>query len=379
MSYLSSVDTNGYVQLEGCQTLQAISALKVSLESGVVFTLQQCLMCANEFSATIPHDKTFSMLVLAGDAVDLALDPTYEESEQKLYTNVTRYLFTRDRSFELLNIAGIGYSRLLDGLSSWVPDFSHRRKSTVLGYRDQYAIPVPSNARFERSDEMTITGMYVDELQKLRESIPVICRSLDRTQSKQSRADMNAWLNTSKEWATTFDLGGSRRDLEVSFWRTLLCGMLLAKPFASRDRISEEYPDLFEAYLYIFRATVDLPMPPDVEAAAMSALFEESNALVKIVMECRGRRLFRTKTGYINLGPAGLATDDKVFIIDGTITPFLFREINSESVVGTRDMVLPANQNLCPSKGALVGECYVDGIIKDAGRIQGLKKQLVLI
>ena len=287
-------------------------------------------------------------------------------SVQELYTSVRSYLFRRDRSFELLHLAGIGYPRTLDELPSWVPDFSHRRKSTILGYRDQYADPNASDARFERSNEMTITGIYIDEVQEAREPMPEICRSHDWVQSKQSRADMITWLDTSKEWATTFGLGGAQRDLEISFWRTLLCGMPLATPFAGKGRIPEEYPDLFEAYMFFFRATVDLPMPPDVEAAAMSAPFEESDALVKILMECRGRQLFRTKTGYIGLGPVGLAPDDKVFVIDGTITPFLIREIGSESVASAM-------------RGALVGECYVDGIMEGEGRKQGIKQELVLI
>lgn len=355
LSYFSGVDTNGYLQLEGCLNLQATFVLKSHPGYEPVFKLQHCLMFANEFSATIPHDKIFSMLGLAGDAADPALDPGYGMSAQELYTSVTSYLFRRDRSLLLIHLAGIGYPRTLDGLPSWVPDFSHRRKSTILGSRDQYADPIASDARFERSNEMTITGIYIDEVQEAREPMPEICRSHDRVQSKQSRADIITWLDASKEWATTFGLGGAQRDLEISFWRTLLCGMPLATPFAGKGRVPEGYPDLFEAAMVLFRTTVDLPMPPDVEAAMMSVLFEESDVFVKMLMECRGRRLFRTKTGYIGLGPAGLAPGDKVFIIDGTITPFLFRKVGSESVASA-------------IRGTLVGECYVDGIMKDEGR-----------
>lgn len=160
-SYLSSVDTNGYLQLEGCLNLQATFALKSHPENNSVSKLQQCLMFANEFSAKIPHDKIFSMLGLAGDAADPALDPGYGMSAQELYTSVTSYLFRGDRSFELLHLAGIGYPRTLDELPSWVPDFSHRRKSTILGYRDQYANSIASDARFERSNEMTINNRHI--------------------------------------------------------------------------------------------------------------------------------------------------------------------------------------------------------------------------
>ena len=380
LSYLSTVDNKGYVQIEGFQTLQAVFALKESFKEGPFFSLQNCLMFANDFSATIPHDKVFSMLGLARDARDSALDPDYKVPETELYTKVTRYLFSRDKTSLLLHIAGIGHPRILDELPSWVPDFSQRRGSTVLGYREHYANLVISKARFDDPCEMTVTGAFFDEVQELREPMPKICRSHDRTASKQSRADIISWLETSQEWVMIFGRkGASRQDLKVSFWQTLLNGVPLEREFAGQHRNLEEYPEIFEAYMFFLRTTVDLPMSPDIEDISVSALFEEKDGLFKIVMESKGRRLFATKTGSIGLGPAGLLRGDKVIIIDGTITPFLFREARNKSVAHLGDKASHIERNLSPMKGLLVGESYIDGIMKDSERDFGRKQEFVLI
>lgn len=138
---------------------------------------------------------------------------------------------------------------------------------------------------------------------------------------------MLAWLDGSEKWATTL-VYGTPQDLKIKFWRTLLCAMPVAPafsgPLAGKGGNPEEDSQLFEGLMMFLRLTVDLPMPLDVEAASMSVVFEESDPLVKVLMECRGRRLFGTQTGYIGLGPAGLALKDKVVIIEGTTTPFVF-------------------------------------------------------
>ena len=121
-------------------------------------------------------------------------------------------------------------------------------------------------------------------------------------------------------------------------------------PFAGKGGDPEEYPQLFEGLVMFLRPTVDLPMPLEVEVASMSVVFEESGPLVKVLMECRGWRLFGTQTGYIGLGPAGLALKDKMVMIKGTTTPFVFRETESNAV--------PSGM-----RGTLVGECYVDGVM----------------
>ena len=371
LSYLSSIDTNGYLQLEGCLNLQTAFVLRGHSEFKPQIGLQNCLLLANEFSATIPHDKIFSMLGLACDAADPALDPGYKVTAQELYVHVTRYLFRRDQCLDLLHLAGTGYPRTLHGLPSWVPDFHHRRRSTILGTRADYASKVASVARFECSTEMIVQSRHVDDVQEVREPMPEICRSSDRARSKQSRADMLAWLDASEKWATTLAYG-TQQDLKIKFWQTLLCGMPVAPafsgPFAGKGGSPEEYPEVFEGLIMFLRLTIDIPMPLDVEAASMSALFEESDPLVKVLMECRGRRLFRTQTGYIGLGSTGLALGDKVVIIEGTTTPFLFRKTESKAV--TSGM-----------RGTLVGECYVDGIMKgdDEGRKRGVKQALVLL
>ena len=49
------------------------------------------------------------MLGVAYDAADPTLDPSYDLTAQEIYTNVTRYLFSKDRrlTFYILLVLGI--------------------------------------------------------------------------------------------------------------------------------------------------------------------------------------------------------------------------------------------------------------------------------
>ena len=187
LSCFSSIDSNGYLQLEGWLDLQTVLVLKEHPVLKVEVALQHCLLLMNEFSTTLPHDKIFSMLGLATDAADPALDPDYKVSAQELYIHVTRCLFEQDKFFDRLHLAGTGYPRTLHGLPSWVPDFYYRRRSTILATSAEYIKKkVASVARFEYPTEMTVQSRYVDDVQEVREPMPEICRSLDRARSRQS-------------------------------------------------------------------------------------------------------------------------------------------------------------------------------------------------
>jgi hypothetical protein len=83
----------------------------------------------------------------------------------------------------------------------------------------------------------------------------------------------------------------------------------------------------------------------------------EDNEQVKIddavTSATADRKFFRTKGGYMGLGPKGMRVGDIVFVLDGGNTPFLLR---------------PKGQRIIPEQDArdiyeLVGDCYVHGIM----------------
>ena len=67
------------------------------------------------------------------------------------------------------------------------------------------------------------------------------------------------------------------------------------------------------------------------------------------------RRLFRTRKGFMGLGPENLQINDTVYVLDGGAVPFLLRDAGDKEVhkVGSRKSY------------TLVGDCYVHGIMDD--------------
>ncbi|PLB39822.1 uncharacterized protein BDW47DRAFT_102483 [Aspergillus candidus] len=57
-----------------------------------------------------------------------------------------------------------------------------------------------------------------------------------------------------------------------------------------------------------------------------------------------GRRVLRTRNGYIGLAPPGAQKGDQVVLLEGGRVPYLLRKVDDESY-------------------KLVGECYVHGIM----------------
>lgn len=362
LAQLSRSDENGYLQFEGCLNLRATFVLRGSRDNRNAMHLQHCLLLGNEFSATLPQDKIFSMLGIAGDAADKTLDPDYSISAQALYIRVTGYLYERDRCLYLLHLAGIGYRRKLPDLPSWVPDFSVRRRSTILGAVDRYRASnlVTPIIEINEANQLKLQWMCLDYVVEVIRPMPELRRSSDRQESKQSRVDLIEWFDETAQWIKSLAPYPTDEECDVVYWRTLLCDMSFASGFASKKPMYVEYPERFGAMLQILRWSVELSMPPDVEDATMFILLEEQELLIKIIMEARDRRLFRTERGYVGLGPAGSSVGDIVCTVSGTITPFLLRR---------RDQVEVHD---------LVGECYIDGIMKGEGHKFGMTRTILL-
>lgn len=84
---------------------------------------------------------------------------------------------------------------------------------------------------------------------------------------------------------------------------------------------------------------------------------------------CSGRCFAVTKKGYMVIAPPGAREGDMLCIVMGAEVPFLLRPLsNSEGEVSEKGKFY-----------ALVGECYVQGLMDGEGLRLGLKKRTFLI
>ncbi len=71
---------------------------------------------------------------------------------------------------------------------------------------------------------------------------------------------------------------------------------------------------------------------------------------------CGGRRFFKTKKGYFGLGPRYMKDEDVIVVLFGGITPYVLRKMGEHY--------------------AIVGECYVHGLMNGEGMEMLERKEL---
>lgn len=100
--------------------LWAITRLRARKLLGVPIQLQHLLTEATFSLATIPHDKLYALLGVAGDTDQRALRPRYDLPFESAYCNYTTWFAsTQERALHMLCQAKAADSRL--NLPSWVP------------------------------------------------------------------------------------------------------------------------------------------------------------------------------------------------------------------------------------------------------------------
>lgn len=83
-------------------------------------------------SGSDPRDKIYAILNLANDSSEIVPHPDYNISIADTYKQVTINIIESSNSLQILSLAGRPvYERILSGLPTWVPDFSHRATSTI--------------------------------------------------------------------------------------------------------------------------------------------------------------------------------------------------------------------------------------------------------
>ena len=330
---------------------------------GLQFALIYCL----RFKATDPRDKIFALLGLATDAADPVLHPNYRATAREVFTASSSYMMTTNKSLRILHIAGLGWSRQILDLPSWVPDWSAPQRATVFGdmadnasYRASASLP--SSAKVGPSPGfITLKAIFVDTMHVcLPQPDVTLSWRLTDAGGEEYRHAMISWVDqlraavdASSHYAEN---GYDKADV---LWRALL-GNTIRPGLPAR----EEYRDFFESWLLIHRQRA----ANDTDGKIDKNIWDEAwmfNAAFSDAMEVRV--IFSTNTGLIGIGPPYIQSGDLLCIIIGAHSPFLVRKCRS-----------PAAEKAAPVY-ELVGDCYVHGLMNGEGLGMGKEENIILI
>ena len=371
----------------------------------------------HQFDCFDSRDRIIALLGIAQKATQLIMDVDsdsalqsfisslvdYDESVQSLYIRFAQAALT-DHSdpFKLLQCAGAfnGNDRLVNPFPTWVPDWRHPRAYNPIfcisaleniflpnglgvKHRREPESPLPSFDHHKMS--ITFYGQKISIIQRMG-STPA---SEDIIISEPKPFFMS-WLSV---------LTSERRHGPGSRWLfggTLvqrLANLITAHPpkdrsnFIPKNPLGDRWDErseksalrkllqhwLSEACLKSLtvntsRATLDSikPQAEFVVTTQDQILIRKALPTIKRVSQVMaGRTVFTTTDGHIGMCPGKTKHGDILVILWGANTPFILRPTSTAA---------PAVQDCEEISVSLVGECYVDGIMKGE-KIRSLEKE----
>ncbi|KAL9485014.1 hypothetical protein ACSS6W_003803 [Trichoderma asperelloides] len=332
-----SSDTNSLSYIKSaCQFV--VSGPKISsIEREELLPMFKLLVQARHCEATDPRDKIYSMLSLLGTSdKQFSLKPRYEDPVAMVYTDCALALLA-DSGCDLLS-AGQGGSTI-DGLPSWVPDWSVQPRREILGTSMRVARNRPYDFE-ERAVNPKSPQVILDE-------------STPGTMKETGIVPLDFRGDDSNEYIFHKVIGAAGFGYKYAISR-----------FVQKEAKVEQAPEgdvyalSWESSVrqvaserHSAQATDDFALPFTDIPFHLAAKEQPPSyqAYVQFVLKnCHSRRFFITDTGYMGIGPEGAKIDDNIYICVGAAIPFAFREVDK-------------NCNWqSPKVFQLVGECYTD-------------------
>ena len=344
------------------------------------------------FRATDPRDKVFALIGLSRlpDDPPKRMVADYSKTTSEVFIEFAK-IFMQGAADEPLQtwhtgecevfecLEGLSFvqespdiSRSFDGqgLPSWIPNFTAPLITTRLWSPRFRAGVSPDTPAVILSDDDTHTlrlnGACHDEIVSVEPQIGTLTATDFHPPS---------WLKLISSLEETYLPTGENR--VEALWRTLMTNKLsstadnpvhdarssfryfMLKALWSLTHTSDE--DTITNLNHV-RETDDnntLPTWEEIQQYGEKDEVEKPRGIVRIddrdfdqtfVYFYRGRLLYRTKRGYLGLGPWSVRPGDEVWVISGARTPFVLRKSSSDESSDTE-------------KRSLIGESYVHGIM----------------
>ena len=301
------------------------------------------LRSLRDFQATDPRDKIFALLGIAGDAEVQGIFPDYRKACEDVYTDLARTLI-QNGFIELLSLCE--FPKKVDGLPSWVPDWSREVYRTPLQQRSldrsSQTLLTTLEPRFSASGNNHKIHLIAGEV--VGRDVPLLLSGISlgdvqRVGTRWEDDDVGRWLSDlhtlSQFISHAFDL--------TAVWRTAV---------ADQDvRQGIRKPRLSEEKICLLRQTLKSEDPSLINSQTLIrlGLGDYCHQLCTIA---RGRRPISVSGTYLGIGPCDTELGDLIFIPLGSDVPYVLRRNNEDD------------------KLQLIGEAYLHGIMDGEGSQQ---------
>ena len=316
--------------------------------------------------ATDPRDKIFGLLGIVSDATDSAWEPNYAITAQDLYAAVTHRFMDKGRS-SWWKAAGLSSPRNINGLPSWVPDFSARVGASPLRGHSAGGKGVAEFTISRERECVMFQGYVLAEIVELGPVHKTIGKE-DVKEPSESPFHTNHY-----EWYTATSALFSNPTNTTAFFHTLCASTFLTpeSQYSSPYPTESYFSTCYASYQHIFSLEAantgkKLFFPPHLANEAQTF----RNPMVVTSLE---RRMCSLSGGVLGLVPAGAKVGDQLCISQGVDTPLLIRK--------TGERLEGAGVSIGPETSWFVGECFMYGLmtLEELDAMAGISKQFVCL
>ncbi|KAJ5063063.1 heterokaryon incompatibility protein-domain-containing protein, partial [Bipolaris maydis] len=298
---------------EPFEGLQSIKELEDKpLEGNTAGQLLRLLSALRPRLATNPRDKVFAIMgLLKGNRQDLHIVVDYTASVNEVYRATAVEILRGTSNLDIFShcIHNDAPSEEEASLNSWVPDWNNSETMYMplirTGFDElrRYEASLDSIAHaqfYDEPDVMGVTGQLLDVIAEYSDLLIV-----------PDDADWNAQPSKKMFWQTLctglLDPEGEEK-IETLFrqWRAQL------SPISGLRKMKvSKFPTLFK--------TLGL-------MGYFWATWKSYGAFSEMIPHTKGRRLGRTKSGWLCLLPAHVKAGDKLILLKGATVPFIVRQ-----------------------------------------------------
>lgn len=335
----------------------------------------QWLGMTRHYECTDPRDRVYGLLGLPTSDADpdnghLFLDPDYDLSVDQVYRMAARTIIEKSNNLNLLSAVQHGYELNVLGLS-WIPDWN-RAHVMILAPTDprptfeasghnprQPAINVDGDALIVNGIEFDVVASSTTifssgDFALLRgnsETDPVLPRelgesSLESEQREPGDPQIMEHYQAEPGIDRLSDPVTRKFEETKDIWPEHLTEEGITALAWTMTAGKDWYGSLVhdsDSHLADFRAFQHALGSASTTAGSADPVRAE-RFLEAASNACSGRRIFRTRKGFLGLGPAALSQGDLVAVLLGGRVPFVLRKFEDYE--------------------KLVGECYVFGIMQ---------------
>jgi hypothetical protein len=320
-----------------------------TLNLGVLLSTFRCRDAAD------PRDMIYGLLSLVTDWDETRCPrviPDYQQSTVTVYKKAIVSMI--NDTWRLDSLAMKSRKCSIPGLPSWAPDWTVKP--------DFKELAIHREGRMSLFGALLLGGCQTD----LVTAVSAVMEDIEGAALIKTLEEWAAFLELPKQTGSSYIAGGNLYD---AFWRTMFEDTFAEDGTDSGNLVYSAYRRTnpadkvaWEIWYDWYKSTVDSesklvnhPQIPDSKATVLQVGF-------RVYISTQGRLLFKTKRGYIGLGPEHTQPGDAVFILEGSAVPLLLRLHQDQSPVIFTNL---ANQKVRVEKPCyeLVGSSFILGMM----------------